>query len=183
MRKWLMIGLILVLMQAAVLYLFGQPPICECGTAKLWEGVVQSEGNSQHLSDWYTPSHLIHGILFYVLFWVLFPRSSVWLRLMLAIGLEVSWELLENTPWVIDRYRQQALAQGYVGDSIINSVMDTAAMAAGFLLARKASVAVSIALIIILELWVGAMIRDNLTLNVIQLLVPIEAIRDWQVGA
>lgn len=182
MRKWFLIGVLLVSAQVLVLKLFGQPPICECGYVKFWEGVVASSGNSQHLTDWYTPSHVIHGTLFYLGLWFFFPKTPVWFRLALAIGIEVSWEIIENTPWIIDRYREQALAQGYVGDSIINSVMDTLAMIGGFLLAWRLPVAASVALVIFLEAFTLNWIRDGLALNIIQLLYPIDAISEWQAG-
>ncbi len=177
-----LIASVIIVSQGVILYLMGQPAICECGTIKVWEGVVLGPGNSQHLSDWYTPSHVIHGILFYLLLWKLFPRISVPIRLLIAICLEVSWEIFENTPFIIDRYREQALAQGYVGDSIINSISDTLAMIGGFLIAWRAPLWASIILVLLLELLVGYWIRDNLTLNVIQLLWPLDAISQWQSG-
>lgn len=180
LRSWILIGVLLIAVQILALKLFGQPPICECGYIKIWEGVVSGSGNSQHITDWYTPSHVIHGILFYLGLWFFFPRMSVAMRLAFAVGIEAGWEILENTPMIIERYREQALAQGYVGDSILNSVMDTLAMVGGFLLAWRAPVWLSIVLVIGLELFVLFSIRDGLTLNVIQLLYPIEAISNWQ---
>jgi hypothetical protein len=132
------------------------------------------------LADWYTYTHIIHGFGLYLLLWLIAPRTSFALRLALAAGLEATWEVVENTPFVIDRYRQQALAQGYIGDSIINSVSDTLAGALGFSLARIMPVWSTIALAIALELFVGFMIHDNLTLNVIQLIHPNSVISHWQ---
>jgi hypothetical protein len=182
-RVYMLGAALLVAVQACVLFLFGQPPICTCGYVKLWEGVVLSAGNSQHLTDWYTFSHIIHGVLFYALFTSLFPRKSVWARLLMAVGIEVAWEIAENTPMVIQHYREQALAQGYTGDSIMNSVSDTIAMVLGFLMARKWPVWVVIALALFLELWVGYEIRDNLTLNIINLIHHFDFIATWQSGA
>jgi hypothetical protein len=182
LRIWVLIGAGIVALQAVVLLTMGQPPICACGTIKLWHGIVLSPENSQHLTDWYTFSHVIHGFGFYLLLWLIAPRTSVGLRLVLALCLEVGWELLENSPMIIDRYRQSALAQGYAGDSVINSVCDTLAMAFGFFLARVLPVSVTVALTVVMELFVGFMIRDNLTLNVIQLLYPSETISRWQSG-
>ena len=122
---WLLAVAALMATQGLVLYAYGQPPICTCGTVRLWAGQVLGPENSQQITDWYSFSHVIHGIGFYFLLWLIAPRAPVLLRLALAVGLEVGWEVLENTPFIIERYRQQALAQGYVGDSILNSLSDT----------------------------------------------------------
>ena len=177
------IGMLLISFQILMLHLFGQPAICTCGYAKLWEGVVLSPGNSQHLTDWYTFSHIIHGFLFYArLRWVA-PKTPVHVRILYAMGIEIGWELLENSPIIIDRYRATALAQGYSGDSIINSVSDTCSMMFGFILAWRLPVWVIIALAVAMELIVGYLIRDNLTLNVIALIHPWPALAHWQLGA
>lgn len=169
-------------LQAIVLLAFGQPAICECGYIKFWEGVVQSLGNSQHFSDWYTFSHIIHGFLFYLLLWYFFPRLSLSERLVLALGIEIAWEIVENTPYVIDLYRQQALAVGYSGDSVFNSVSDSLAMILGFILAARLPTRATVALAFALELWVGYTIHDNLTLNILNFIHPFEAIEAWQSG-
>lgn len=183
MSRAYQIALALVAVQAFALFLFGQPPICTCGYVKLWEGVVLSPGNSQHLTDWYTFSHIIHGFLFYLILWYFFPRTPVAWRLAAAVGIEAAWEIIENTPLVIQHYREQALAQGYTGDSILNSVSDTCTMIVGFFLARKLPVWSIVALALALELWVGYEIRDNLTLNIINLLHHFDFIAKWQSGA
>lgn len=182
-RVYMLGAALLVAVQAAVLFLFGQPAICTCGYVKFWEGVVLSAGNSQHLSDWYTFSHIIHGILFYALLTYFFPKLSVWTRLVMATGIEAAWEIAENTPTVINHYREQALALGYTGDSIINSVSDTLMMVVGFFLARRMAVWAVIALALFLELWVAYEIRDNLTLNIMNLLYQFDFISTWQSGA
>src|SRR3989338_3453057 len=133
----LVAAVLLLALQAGALYLMGQPPFCECGSISLWSGVVLSAENSQQISDWYTFSHIIHGLLFYLGLWFFFPRMPMLWRFALAVGIEVSWEIFENTPMVIEHYRQQALAQGYIGDSILNSISDTIAMILGFLLAAR----------------------------------------------
>ncbi len=179
---FLLIVAALLALQAAELFAYGQPLICTCGTVRLWAGNVLGLENSQQLTDWYSFSHVIHGIGFYVLLWLIAPRAPVLMRLALAVGLEVTWELIENTPFIIERYRQQALAQGYVGDSILNSLSDTACAIFGFALARLLPVRGSVALVVALELVVGVMIRDNLTLNIIQLIHPVPAISAWQAG-
>ncbi len=179
-RTPILIILGLIFVQGGVLFFFGQPSICSCGYVKIWEGVVLSSGNSQHLTDLYTFSHIIHGFLFYMILWWLFPRMSFWQRLALAALIEGAWEIVENTPWVIDQYRKQALAQGYVGDSIINSISDTVAMCLGFIAAQKFPVWLTVTVALLFEIGVGYYIHDNLTLNVLNLIHPFDFIRDWQ---
>jgi len=181
-RFWIAAAVALVVLQVAVLYAMGRIPICECGYVKLWEGGVNTSGNSQHLSDWYTPSHIIHGFLFYGLAWLLFRRSPLTARLSLAIVIEAAWEVLENTPMVIDRYRTATMALGYTGDSILNSAMDTVFMVLGFLAAARLPVWLTVAIALCFELLTGWIIRDNLTLNVLMLLWPVDAVREWQAG-
>lgn len=167
----------------------GRPPICTCGTVRLWWGVVQSSGNSQHISDWYSASHLIHGLLFYFFAHLLWRRWRVlggwptrW-ALPIAVAFEGFWELLENSPMIIQRYREVTVSWGYSGDSIVNSMSDIGFMIIGFLLASRLPAWVSVALAIALELFTLAMIRDNLTLNILMLVWPIPAIAQWQAMA
>mgnify|MGYP001565150924 CR=1 FL=1 len=174
---------LLIIAQAAALFYLGQPAICECNYIKLWEEVVASSGNSQHLTDWYTFSHILHGFIFYFILWKLFPKMHIGWRLLLAVAVEVGWEILENTPMVINHYRQQALAQGYMGDSILNSVSDTVAMIVGFVFARVSPAWITIVLLLAMELIVGYMIRDNLALNITNLIHVFPAISEWQSGA
>ena len=182
LRAYLLIGAGIIVVQGLVLLAMGQPPICACGTVQLWHGLASSPETSQHLTDWYTYSHVLHGFGFYLLLWLVFPRAPLGLRLALALGLEAGWEVLENTPFIIDRYREQALAQGYFGDSIVNSASDTLAVAFGFLLAWRLPVWAAIVLVIGVELFLVFLIRDNLTLNIIQLIYPSEIISGWQTG-
>lgn len=181
--RWFFIALALLFAQIAILYGMGRIPICECGTIKLFEPGVNSPGNSQHLADWYTPSHIIHGFLFYGLGWLIFRRASFPARLSLAVLIEAAWEIAENSPMVIDRYRTATMALGYTGDSIINSAMDTVFMAIGFLVASRLPVWATVLVAILFELFTGWLIRDNLTLNVLMLIWPVEGIRTWQGGA
>ncbi len=181
-RGWL-VAAALVALLAAILFAMGRPPICPCGTVSLWHGVVQSNQNSQQISDWYSFSHIIHGFIFFGLSRWLLPRAPLWAALAIAIGIEGAWEILENSPIIIDRYREVTMAFGYSGDSILNSVSDTLFMIAGFLAASRMRGWVTVALAIVFELFTLWMIRDNLTLNVLMLVSPVEAIKEWQAGA
>lgn len=178
----LVTGLVLVALTAVILLAMGRVPICTCGEIKLWTGDVVSADNSQHLADWYVPSHIIHGMLFYGLFHLATPQLSLGWRAVGAIVIEAAWELLENSPWIIDRYREATIAVGYTGDSVINSIADIGWMLFGFWLALRLPVAFTVALALVMEIGTAIVIRDNLTLNVIMLVWPIDAIRDWQQG-
>ena len=179
-RTQIVIAAAIVLAAAAALYAMGHPLICKCGTVKLWHFDVVSSENSQHIFDWYTPSHIIHGFLFYGLFWLIFPRSSFGFRLILALLVEASWEVIENTDYVINQYRETTVALDYYGDSVLNSVSDIAFMVVGFVLAARWPVWLTIAVAIAMEAFTIAMIRDGLALNIVMLLWPSEAILQWQ---
>ena len=178
---WLAVAGLVVAAAVAQLAM-GREPICTCGYVKAWHGVVASSENSQHVADWYTFTHVIHGIAFYGLAWLLARQTSVSWRFVLAVAVEAAWEVFENTPFVIDRYRAATISLDYYGDSVVNSVADIAAMALGFWIAGRARWWGSVALVVAIEAMLAATIRDNLLLNILMLIRPVEAIRQWQLG-
>lgn len=179
-RTQAVIVVAIIVAAAVALYAMGHPLICTCGYIKLWHFDVVSAENSQHLIDWYTPSHIIHGFLFYAVLWLVAPRLSFGAKLIIAVLVEASWEVIENTDFVINHYREMTISLDYYGDSVINSVSDILFMILGFLLAAWLPVWLTILLAIALELFVGVMIRDNLTLNVLMFVWPLDSILEWQ---
>ncbi len=180
--RWLpyLLTLCIILCAALVEWWNGRVLICKCGYVKLWHGVVFSSENSQHLTDWYTPSHILHGILFFAVLWLMARRVPVAWRLLIAMGVEAGWEMLENSSFIIERYRAVTISLDYFGDSVVNSVSDMVAMVLGFAIASRAPVWVSLALIVGFEALTVFMIRDGLALNILMLVHPLEQVRQWQ---
>jgi len=177
---WIVAGILAV--AALWLLVAGRVPICTCGYIKLWHGQTMSSENSQHLTDWYTPSHIIHGILFYAGLWLVARRLNFGWRLVIATVVETAWEIVENSPWIIERYRAVTISLDYYGDSVINSLMDILAMVGGFYLARYVPVWVSVAVVIGFEVLTAWTIRDGLALNVLMLVYPMDWVLQWQAG-
>jgi hypothetical protein len=178
----ILITLGIILLTTAWLLWIGREPWCKCGYVKLWHGQIVSAENSQHISDWYSPSHIIHGFLFFGLLWLLARRLSFGWRLAIATLVECAWEIVENSDAVIERYRSVTISLDYYGDSVLNTVCDVLAMMLGFWLAARLPVWVTVALIVLFEgvtMWI---IRDGLALNVLMLLWPLDSVAQWQAG-
>jgi hypothetical protein len=180
MSKTAVSAMLIFAAAASIELAMGRHPICTCGTVELWVGSRDSPKTSQMLADWYSLSHIVHGLIFYCMLWLVARRWPVEWRLLVGLLVEASWEVIENTPMVIDRYRATTAAVGYSGDSVVNSMMDIVMMCLGFIVARKLPVWASILLLLLLEIIPLFVIRDNLTLNIWNLLAPNSAIEAWQ---
>lgn len=171
----------IIIIMIVILLLIGRAPFGPTGEIGLWAGDVKSQYNSQRFADPYTFTHIAHGIGFYLILWFFLRRRfSAGILLVLAILLEAGWEILENTEFIIERYRATAIARGYFGDSVLNSAGDIIVTVFGALLAVKFPKGAVIAVFIFLEIFLALTIRDNLTINIIQLIYPIPAIEAWQ---
>ncbi len=162
-----------------ILLSMGREITCKCGWVDLWGTIGTSEG-SQQLFDWYTPSHLMHGFIFYAVLWLVARRLDVGWRLVISALAESAWEITENSNAVIERYREVTISLDYYGDSVLNSLSDILTVYFGFWLARRLPVWVSVAIMIGFEVLTLIIIRDGLALNVLMLLYPLDVIRDWQ---
>ena len=182
LRTWLCIATIasLMILSAVSEFSMGRKLWGISGTPGLWSGDIWSEHNSQFVADPYTLTHITHGVLFYGLFTLAFRSVPVSTRLMLGVAAESSWEALENSTPIIERYRAETISLNYYGDSIVNSMGDIVACILGFLLAsrlpKRMTIVGAIALEILLLFWT----RDNLALNILMLIRPSRAIRVWQ---
>jgi hypothetical protein len=181
-RRTCLLALAILLAVAGTEFAMGRNPICTCGAVDRWVGARDSPRTSQMLADWYSLSHIVHGLLFYALLWLVARRWGIEWRFLVSMLIEASWEVIENTPMVIDRYRATTAALGYSGDSIVNSLSDVVMMALGFLIARKLPVRTAVLLLILLELVPLYVIRDNLALNLLALIAPNQAVQAWQAG-
>ena len=177
----------LILLTAAYLLWIGREPICKCGYVKLWHGQIVSSENSQHISDWYTPSHIIHGFVFFGLLSLvagkLTPgKLTLGWRLAIATIVECAWEIVENSEAVIERYRTVTISLDYYGDSVLNTVCDVLAMVIGFALASRLPVWATVTIALVFEATTILLIRDGLALNVLMLLYPLDSVATWQAG-
>ena len=162
------------------LYLWGQPLICTCGEVKLWVGSVFDSGNSQHIADWYTLSHILHGVLIALVGRLLFPRIGYTVLFGTVIATGIGWELIEHTDFVLDAFRATTINAGYHGDSVLNSVADYIWMMGGFFAAYAMRTFNVVAMVAALELSAAFIARDSLTLSTLMLLYPVDAVESWQ---
>jgi len=181
--KWIIGAFIAVLVLTAGVELWmGRSLLGPDGKFGLWDGNIWSSENSQRLADPYSFSHIVHGMLFYAVLWLVARKLPVRQRLLIALALEAGWEMLENSPFIINRYREATISLGYVGDSVLNSLSDVLMMTLGFLFAFRVPARVSVAAVILMEVGCALWVRDNLTLNIIMLIHPVDAIKHWQMA-
>lgn len=175
---------ITVLLVAVVVYLefAGRSWLAPDNRLFFWYGEANGPGTSQHLLDPYSFTHFLHGVAFCWLIMLAGKKLSHLWQLACAVALEGGWEMLENSEVIIRRYREATIALGYNGDSIINSLSDIFVCSLGFIVAKKLGFRKSLALFVVVELFLLFWIRDNLILNVIMLIYPVEAIKAWQAG-
>jgi hypothetical protein len=176
---WISIIPALLVLQGLTLHAMGRSLMCACGALKFWHGVVHSSENSQHVFDWYSFTHVLHGFWLYFFIWFVLRRAPFAARLVLAVFIEGAWEVVENTNFVIERYRGTA-SLDYDGDSVVNSLGDTVSMIIGFVLARALPLWGVVLSGLLIEGTLIYLIRDNLLLNVVMLIYPFDGIKAWQ---
>jgi len=165
---------------AGTLYAWGQPLICTCGEVKLWIGSIYNSGNSQHIADWYTASHILHGVLIVLVGRLVFPRVGFGPLFLTAIITGVGWEVIEHTDFVLDAFRATTINQGYHGDSVLNAVADYIWMLGGFFVAYALRTPIVLGLVAVLELSAVFIARDSLALSTLMLIYPIDSVGAWQ---
>jgi len=181
--RWFIGAFIAILVLTAGVELWmGRLPLGPDGKFGLWEGDIWSSENSQRFADPYSFSHIVHGISFYAVLWLVARKLPVRHRLLIALALEAGWEILENSPFIINRYREATISLGYTGDSVLNSLSDILMMTIGFLFAARVPAKASLSAVILMEVGCALWVRDNLTLNIIMLIHPVDAIKHWQMA-
>jgi len=172
----------IVAVAALILHFMGRNWWCECGEFSVWSSEIYSQHNSQHLFDAYTFTHILHGVGFYGILWLFHKWLGPWSRFLLVVGLESTWEIIENTSWVIEKYREGTISLGYFGDSIANSMLDILACILGYGLAMWLPVWWSVGGFLLTEAILVYLIRDSLLLNILMIIWPLEVVKDWQMG-
>lgn len=182
-RGWVAFAVVAIMLLTGAIELgMGRSLLGPDGRFGLWEGNIWSSAQSQRVADPYSFSHVVHGLLFFGLLWLVARRLPLGWRFVLAVLLEAGWEVLENSPIIIDRYRAATIALGYEGDSVLNSTSDLLMMSLGFLMASRWRWWLSLAALVVMEVGCLVWVRDNLTLNIVMLVHPIEAIKAWQMA-
>jgi len=170
-----------VLAMIALLRLEGRSFICKCGHFAVWVSDWCSSNTSQQLLDPYSFTHILHGFLFFWLMLLLFKRLPGAWQFWLAVLLECTWEVIENSSFVINKYRTETAALGYEGDTIVNSLGDLTCALVGFLIARKLGFWRSVIVFLLVEVALTLWIHDSLLLQILMLVRPIAAIKAWQI--
>jgi hypothetical protein len=178
---WLVLAVVICAM-TVFLRLQGRLWTCACGYILLWSGDINSAGASQHVFDPYTFTHVIHGFMFIALAHLFWPRLTEAWKASIALCAEALWEMIENTGFIIQRYRADTISIGYTGDTILNSFGDLLACVIGVVVARKLGLVKTLVVTAVIEVMLAISVRDGLLLNIVMLLYPIDAVRAWQAG-
>jgi hypothetical protein len=173
----------IVAVAMALEFEMGRTPTYAKGPIRVWSGDIHSDQNSQQMFDPYSFTHVVHGAAFYGLSRAMLRGASFGPAAIFAVTLEAAWEVYENTNTVVDRYRAETISLGYFGDSMLNSFFDIAACLLGFALAWRRRGWLTLAWVVVIEVVLAVWIRDNLTLNILMLIHPMQAIKAWQLGS